>query len=609
MTTDVELNLEYRVNFICFRKRTGGNVDNAHFKAPLSREYYRQAAKGCIHQHNSSGHLQQHTGEVNTSPGRGADNIGSHVPANRMSGYLGFSLQPSHASDCYVRQTPPGQRLPAPVVNTSRTLTTHPAHPKLPPPPASKTDLPAPPPTETLHNHPEAEVRQSAFTVRSIYQRVIPYSDRYIPDQRLRAEIHSDFLALEDWILNPWVDDQLLFDVSRTGQQWKHDETLVNWAMKETLWAELDDGPVHPVVTAKINLKSREVGRLRETSDLPDAAFAQLEKCRELQQLQQRKAENSGRFGKDLELTPLVGKELRKLTESERLDKLLPHAILQGYTRTAQWCLENGANIKTAMTTLRQLKSRSDPNQPGNITEHLTTTATAPSINRRSQGIGSFSNDINTTLLEVIAETHIDMAIQADWLLANGASLTPEASAALLNQALNTSLYCGYLANARWLIDQGANLQAQHQFEQAMSHYNTRVAQWLMDNHQAKQNPGKATSALLSYFDGYLSREEVVEPIYTHQPIDWLLEVGGASLEELRPFAPRILERALEFSDPYIAGWLLKHQLTTFKSQPEKPQELLDKEIVRAREKPKEDRKYMIDFLQKQVDQESASDC
>ncbi|WP_163371016.1 hypothetical protein [Endozoicomonas acroporae] len=584
-------------------------MDNAHFKVPLSREYYRQAAKGRIRQHHSSGHLQQHTGQLNTSPGRGAGNIGSHVPANRMSGYLGFSLQPSHASACYVRQSLPGQRLPAPVVNTSRTLTTHPAHPKLPPPPASKTDLPAPAPTETLHNHPEAEVRQSAFTVRSIYQRVIPYSDRYIPDQRLRAEIHSDFLALEGWILNPWMDDQLLFDVSRTGQQWKHDETLVNWAMKETLWAELDDGPVHPVVTAKINLKSKEVGRLRETSDLPDAAFAQLEKCRELQQLQQHKAENSGRFGKDLKLTPLVGKELRKLTESERLDKLLPHAILQGYTRTAQWCLENGANIKTAMTTLRQLKSRSDPNQPGNITEHRTTTATAPSINSQSRGIGSFSNDINTTLLEVIAETHIDMAIQADWLLANGASLISKASAALLNQALNTSLYCGYLANARWLIEKGANLQAQHQFEQAMSHYNTRVAQWLMDNHQAKQNPGKATSALLSYFDGYLSREEVVEPIYTHQPIDWLLEVGGASLEELRPLAPRILERALEFSDPYIAGWLLKHQLTTFKSQPEKPQELLDKEIVRAREKPKEDRKYMIDFLQKQVDQESASDC
>ncbi|MBO9483903.1 hypothetical protein [Salinisphaera sp. G21_0] len=583
-------------------------MDNAHFKAPLSIEYYRQAARGCIRQHHSSGHLQQHTGEVNTSPGRGTGNIESHVPANRTSGYLGFSLQPSHASTCYVRQAPPGQRLPAPAANSPRTLAHHPAHPRLPPPSASKTDLPAPAQTATLHNPPEAEVRQSEFIVRPIYGRIIPYNDRYIPDPLLRAEVHRDFLALEDWILNPWVDDQLLFDISRTGEQWKHDETLVNWAMKETLWTELDDGPVDPAFTVTINLKVREVGRLRETSNLPDAAFAQLKKCRELQQLQQQKAENSERFAKYLKLTPLVGKELRKLTESERLDKLLPHAMLQGYTRTAQWCLENGANIKTAMTTLRQLKSRTD-NQPGNITDHRTTTATAPSINRRSRGIDSFSHNINTTLLEVIAETHIDMAIQADWLLANGASLTPAASAALLNQALNTSLNRGYLANARWLIDKGATLQAQHQFEQAMSHYNTRVAQWLMDNHQAKQNPGKATSALLSYFDGYLSREEVVEPIYTHQPIDWLLEVGGASLEELRPFAPRILERALEFSDPYIAGWLLKHQLTTFESQPEKPQELLDKEIVRAREKPKEDRKYMIDFLQKQVDQESASDC
>ncbi|WBA80781.1 hypothetical protein [Endozoicomonas sp. GU-1] len=582
-------------------------MDNAHFKVPFSREYYRQAAKGCIRPHHSSGHPQRQTEEVNTSSSRGAGNIGSHVPANRMSGYLGFSLQPSHASACYVRQTPPGQRLPAPVVNSPRTLTHHPAQPRLPPPSARKTDLPAPAQTATLHNPPEAGVRQSEFIVRPIYGRVIPYNDRYIPDPLLRAEVHRDFLALEDWILNPWVDDQLLFEISRTGEQWKHDETLVNWAMKETLWTELDDGPVDPAFTVTINLKVREVCRLRETSDLPDAAFAQLKKCRELQQLQQQKAEHSERFGKYLKLTPLVGKELRKLTESERLDKLLPHAMLQGYTRTAQWCLENGANIKTAMTTLRQLKSRSD-NQPGNITEHRTTTATAPSTNRRSPGIGSFSNDINTTLLEVIADTHIDMAIQADWLLANGASLTPEASAAL-NQALNTSLYRGYLANARWLIDKGATLQAQHQFEQAMSHYNTRVAQWLMDNHQAKQNSGKATSALLSYFDGYLSREEVVEPIYTHQPIDWLLEVGGASLEELRPFAPRILERALEFSDPYIAGWLLKHQLTTFNSQPEKPQELLDKEIARAREKPKEDRKYMIDFLQKQVDQESASNC
>lgn len=581
-------------------------MDNAHFKVPLPSEYYRQAVKDGNRKRYSKGHLQQHTVNINRSYGDSrANNTGSLVPANGKSWYLGFSLQPSHTSTCFVRQTPPGQRLPDPVVNNPRTLTPHPARPQLTPPPANKTDLPAPAQTATLHNHPEAEVRQSEFTVKSIFQRVIPYSDRYIPDLLLRAEVHRDFLAMEDWILNPWVDDQLMFDVRRAGERWKHDDTLVNWAMKETLWAELDDDPVDPVVTMKLNLKSREVSRLREASDLPDEAFAQLKKCRELQQLQQHKAENSGRFGKDLKLTPLVGKELSKLTESDRLKKLLPHAILQGYTRTAQWCLENGANIKTAMTTVRQLKSQSAPHQPGNVTKHLTTT---PSINKRSPDIGSFSNDINATLLEVIADAHIDMAIQADWLLANGASLTSDASAALLHQALNTSLNRGYLANARWLIDKGANLQVQYQFEQAMSHFNTRVAQWLMDNHQAKQNPDKATSALLSYFDDYFSQKEVVEPIYTHQPVDWLLAVGGASLETFQPFASRILKRALDFSDPYIAGWLLKHKLTTFKSQPRNPQELLDNEIARAREKPKEDRKYMIDFLKKQGAQESTSD-
>ena len=75
----------------------------------------------------------------------------------------------------------------------------------------------------------------------------------------------------------------------------------------------------------------------------------------------------------------------RKLTESERLEKLLPHAILQGYTRTAQWCLKNEANIKTAMATVRQLKSLSAPHQPGNITEHLTTPQQPPQQPPRNQ--------------------------------------------------------------------------------------------------------------------------------------------------------------------------------------------------------------------------------
>ena len=452
-------------------------MDKAHFKVPLPIDHYWQAVKG---RHPGNDHLQPHTGNLNSR----TNNTRSRAPASRKCGYPVFRLQPSRASACFVRHTPAGQRSPAPVAPrtlASRTLATHPAHPRLPPAPANKTDLQAPAQIGAVH-HQKAGDRQSVFTVQSVCQQVIPYSDRHIPDQRLRAEVHRDFLAMEDWILNPWVKDQLLLDVSRAGERWKHDDTLVNWAAEGTLWAKLDGDPVDPLFMLRIKIKSRNASR---SNDPSDEALAQRQKF--LQLLKQYQTENPGQFGKDLKLTPLVGKELRKLSKSDRLERLLPRAILQGYTRTAQWCLENGANIKTALTMVRQLKARSAAQQSDSTAQCQ---RTAPSINKQEQGIDSFSNDINATLLEVIADAHIDMTIQAEWLLANGASLSSDESATQLNQALNTSLNCGYLANARWLIDKGASLQVQEQFKKAMSHRNTRVAQWLIDNHQAKQNPG-----------------------------------------------------------------------------------------------------------------------
>ncbi|MFK0573622.1 hypothetical protein [Endozoicomonas sp.] len=310
-----------------------------------------------------------------------------------------------------------------------------------------------------------------------------PQSDECIANTALRKQIDQDFLAMEDWILNPWVEHQLLHEVRQAGERRQSDDQLI-------------------------------------------------------QKLKQ--------------LTSLTIKLAKDLFQQ---------SMKKGYTKSAQWLLaqwlrDNGVNITT------------------------------------------YTDKMNKILAKVVGDGFIDMAERADWLLANGASKDTIVSL-LDNTTLCKALKCGYLANAEWLIKMGARLEVQDEFKKAISHYNIRVGDWLIKNHGAKQLPEAATLALVNYVNDGLDGKESHEKVYGHQPAEWLVKHGGASVKGLKQFADMALPRLVTDGNDLMAEWLLKHNLTTIQPLLETFDQLRGKERQSTGKDYERGRQHMENFLMK----------